>query len=303
MDEGLKFAAIDVGSNAVRLLFNRVLEKESDVKYIKESFFRVPLRLGEDAFSINKISKNNISRLLDTMKDFEHLIKAYKPLDHEACATSALRSAKNGHKIIEKINNETNLDLRIISGKEEAGIIIKNNIEKQLDMDTNYVYIDVGGGSTEITFIVNQKEAYSKSFPIGSVRILKDSVTDKDWSYFKSWIKTRKSKIDKPIIAIGSGGNINKISSIIGKSGKKGITYSDIESIIEMIEPYSLHDRVEKLNLSPDRADVITHAGKIYLKAMTYAETRKMIVPNTGLSDGIIRKLYSKHKEAIVQSK
>jgi len=297
MTEGLKFAAIDIGSNAMRLLFCRVLNNDKTTTYIKESLIRMPLRLGEDAFSLGEISPKNEKRLIKTIKAFSLMIEAYNPISYKSCATAALRSAKNGNKIVKKINKKTNANLKIITGDEEARLIMSNHIEKHLDIKKHYIYIDVGGGSTEISFIYNRKKAKSKSFPIGSVRLLKNQVLDKDWKKMQSWVESKRKKITGSIKAIGSGGNINKIFSIAEDKKKNEISFDIIKKVLDDIEPYNLKDRITVLGFRPDRADVISHAGKIYTSIMDWAGTKKMIVPQSGLPDGIIHELYDKYKD------
>ncbi len=293
--EGLKFAAVDVGSNAMRLLFTRVLDN-FNTYYIKEALFRMPLRLGEDAFTTHRISTDKIERLLKTMVAFENLIQAYEPIAFRSCATAALRFAENGAEIVQKINRDTNLNISLISGNEEARLIMTNQIERHLNPLKRYVYIDVGGGSTEVSFILNKQKAFYRSFPIGSVRLLKGQVQETDWEKMKLWIANKKESFGGPTQAIGSGGNINKIFAMLDKPKQKSLHYTEIVNIVDMIEPYNYHERISKLGLRPDRADVITYAGAIYLKAMKYAGAEKMIVPQAGLPDGIIHALYAAYR-------
>ncbi|MEC9448616.1 MAG: exopolyphosphatase [Candidatus Neomarinimicrobiota bacterium] len=295
MVSGLKFASIDIGSNAMRLLFCRVLQNSESAKFIKESLIRMPLRLGEDAFTEGNISKENGEKLIQTIHAFRLLIDAYDPISYRACATSALRTSKNGQELVDQINQIADVGLKIISGEEEAKLIMANHIENHLNPKRDYLYIDVGGGSTEISFIINKVKAISKSFPIGSVRLLKEQVTSSNWSEMESWVKNNRSKVGRSIKAIGSGGNINKIFAISEIRTKNEIEYKIIKKVLENIEPYSVHDRITKLELRPDRADVITHAGKIYLSTMKWANTEKMIVPQSGLPDGIIHELYEEY--------
>ena len=295
MESGLKFASIDIGSNAMRLLFCRVLQNSKSAKFIKESLIRMPLRLGEDAFTVGNISKENGVKLIKTIHAFRLMIEAYDPISYKACATSALRTAKNGQELVDQINQVPDVDLKIISGEEEARLIMANHIENHLNPKRDYLYIDVGGGSTEVSFIINKVKAVSKSFPIGSVRLLKEQVSSSDWSEMESWVKNNRSKVSRSIKAIGSGGNINKIFAMAEIMRKNAIEYKMIKEVIDNIEPYSLHDRITKLELRPDRADVITHAGKIYLSIMEWTNTEKMIVPQSGLPDGIIHELYEEY--------
>jgi len=295
MEEGLRFAAIDVGSNAMRLFFCRVLENNHGPMFVKESMIRMPLRLGHDAFTAGTISTETCDRFVDTMHGFKALVRAYDPITFKACATSAMRQAENGMKLVDRVKNETGIDLIIISGKEEAQIIIATHIDRYLKPKQHCLYIDVGGGSTELTLIMDKKTLASKSFPIGSVRLLEKQVTNADWGGMEEWIKGKASKINN-IQSIGSGGNINKILTLLQKTKGNSVTISEIESTIRKIEPYSIHDRIVKLELRPDRADVIVHAGEIYTRCMQWAGAKEMVVPQVGLPDGIVSQLYSNYK-------
>jgi len=252
----------------------------------------MPLRLGEDAFTDGYISDYNIKRLKNTVHAFQLMIKAYEPISFKACATAALRTASNGRDIVNQINDQYDVGLEIISGKEEARIIMSNHIERHLNPNKHYVYIDVGGGSTEISFIMNNEKTSSKSFPIGSVRILKNQVISNDWNEMQQWITQKKSQIDGPIQSIGTGGNINKIFSMSETKKNNEIDVNTIKKVLDQLKPLDVKHRIIELGLRPDRADVITHAGKIYLSAMEWSKCSSMIVPHSGLPDGIIHELY-----------
>jgi exopolyphosphatase/guanosine-5'-triphosphate,3'-diphosphate pyrophosphatase len=295
MEEGLRFAAIDVGSNAMRLFFCRVLENSHGPMFVKESMIRMPLRLGHDAFTAGVISTDTCDCFVDTMHGFKALVRAYDPITFKACATSAMRQAENGMVLVRRVKNETGIDLIIISGKEEAQIIIATHIDRHLKPKQHCLYVDVGGGSTELTLIKDKKTLASKSFPIGSVRLLEKQVTKADWAGMEEWIVDKTSKINN-IQSIGSGGNINKILTLLQKTKGNSVTISEIDSTIRKIEPYSIHDRVVKLGLRPDRADVIVHAGKIYSRCMQWSGVKEMVVPQVGLPDGIVSQLYSDYK-------
>jgi len=295
MEEGLRFAAIDVGSNAMRLFFCRVLENSHGPTFVKESMIRMPLRLGHDAFTAGNISNDTCDRFVDTMLGFKALVRAYDPITFKACATSAMRLALYGMELGGRVMNETGIDLNIISGKEEARIIIATHIDRHLKQQQHCLYVDVGGGSTELTLIIAKKALASKSFPIGSVRLLEQQVTKADWAGMEEWIVDKTANINN-IQSIGSGGNINKILTLLLKTKGNSVTIGEIESTIRKIEPYSIHDRIVKLNLRPDRADVIVHAGKIYSRCMQWSGAKEMIVPQVGLPDGIVSQLYSDYK-------
>ena len=295
MQEGLRFAAIDVGSNAMRLFFCRVLENGDGPTFIKESMIRMPLRLGHDAFTENIISDETCNKFVNTMHGFGSLIQAYDPIRFKACATEAMRQATNGLDLVKRVKEETGINLNIITGKEEANIIISTHIDRYVQTDQHCLYVDVGGGSTELTIIKNKKTLFSKSFSIGSVRLLEEQVTADDWSMMKEWIVDKTSTITN-IQSIGSGGNINKILTLLEKSKGKSVTLQEIKSIIKKIKPFSFHDRIVKLGLRPDRADVIVHAGKIYSKCMKWSGANNMIVPQVGLADGMVSQLYDDFK-------
>jgi len=295
MQEGFRFAAIDVGSNAMRLFFCRVLENGEGPTFIKESMIRMPLRLGHDAFTENKISDETCDKFVNTMYGFNSLMQAYEPISFKACATEAMRQASNGLDLVDRVNEETGISLNIITGKEEANIIISTHIDRYLQTDQHCLYVDVGGGSTELTLIKNKETLFSKSFSIGSVRLLEEQVSADDWSTMKEWIVDKTSAITN-IQSIGSGGNINKILTLLEKSKGKSVSFKEIKSIIKKIKPFSIHDRIVKLGLRPDRADVIVHAGKIYSKCMKWSGANNMIVPQVGLADGMISQLYDDFK-------
>ena len=292
----MKFAAIDIGSNAIRLLFAQVFEFEkSDPVFKKEALYRVPLRLGEDVFTENKISTEKTSRLISTMHAFKHLIEAYRPISFKACATSAMREASNGKAVIEKIYKETSIDVEIIDGKREADIIYSNRIAEKLDPKGNYLYIDVGGGSTELTLISKSKIITSGSFNIGTVRILNKLDIKTEWKKMKKWLKDNTNKYPS-LLGIGSGGNINKIFTLSGKKHGKPLPFKKIKQIYDELNFYTYKERIKKFGLRSDRADVIIPASEIYIAVMKWGDINKMYVPEIGLSDGIIHLLYEQYK-------
>ena len=295
MDSGLRFAAIDIGSNAIRLLFSRIIEKENaNPFFIKESLIRMPLRLGNDAFTVGVISEKNCKNFLNTLHGFKHLIEAYQPISYRACATAAMRNAKNGLKLVERVKEETGIQIDIINGQEEAAMILSRNISQYLNKSKNYIHIDVGGGSTELTIIFDGKPQTSKSFSIGSVRLLEGKVQKSYWNIMRDWIN-ESTKTLGSIKAIGSGGNINKISSMLAKNKGESVKYKNIQHIIKKINKKNIEDRITVLGLRPDRADVIIHASKIYLSCMKWSGAKKIIVPQSGLADGIVGQLYDNY--------
>ena len=296
MKSNLRFAAIDIGSNAIRLLFSRIIENELKPHFlIKESLIRMPLRLGKDSFNAGEISEANCKKFLNTMIGFKNLMDAYDPMNYRACATAAMRNAKNGKDLARIVELKTGIKIDIINGAEEAAMILSKNINQYLNKEKSYLHIDVGGGSTELTFIVNGQIENSKSFSIGSVRLLEGKVSKKSWNDMKEWIKNNTNSILR-IKAIGSGGNINKIASMLGKKKGEYVPYNGIKILLKKIEAKDFHQRITQFGLRPDRADVIIHASKIYLNCMKWSKAQKILVPQSGLADGIIEQLYDNYK-------
>lgn len=285
------FAAIDIGSNAMRLLFCRVYKVDGKPHFNKEELIRMPIRLGEDVFLYGKISAEKESRLISAMKGFSELIKAYGVQGHRAVATSAMRDAANGPQIIEKIKKECGLTVDIIDGKSEASLVFSNHIEELINPKNAYLYIDVGGGSTELTLYFNNKVVSARSFNIGTVRMLLDKVEKSELEEMKIWLKRNTVGIH-PLYAIGSGGNINKIYKMSGKKETKHLSYDKLKGIYEMLNSYTYQERIERLDLKPDRADVIVPAAKIFLTVMKTAAIEKIYVPQIGLSDGLVHDMY-----------
>ena len=287
-----KYAAIDIGSNAVRLLIaNIIIDGENPVRFKKNSLVRVPIRLGADVFVNQNISSENAERMIDTMHAFKLLMKSHKVEKYKACATSAMREASNGKELSETIEKETGVIIDIIEGEEEAAIIAATDLHSFIDENKTYLYVDVGGGSTEFTVINNGVSVASKSFKIGTVRLLNDIVSRETWDNLQSWIKDNTHEYDK-IEVIGSGGNINKIFKISGKQLGKPLTYFYLTSYYQMLQSYSYEERITKLDLNQDRADVIIPATRIYLSAMKWSGAKHIIVPKIGLADGIIKSIY-----------
>lgn len=290
MTTSKRFAAIDIGSNAVRLLLSEVFETDSDPYFRKISLIRMPIRLGKDAFVLGKISRDNADRLVSTINGFKSLIAAYQPLDFRACATSAMRESANGDKIRERICTQTGVDIQIIDGKEEARIIFANNRWSHLADDSAWLFVDVGGGSTEIT-IFSKVKTISRSFRIGTIRLLEDLVHEPQWQEMKSWIRDRTRDFSR-IDAIGSGGNINKIIKIAKCTDGNSINRAKMKKVRDFLNYFSYNDRITKLGLKPDRADVIMPALKIYLSVMKWGGIDAISVPQIGLVDGLVRLMY-----------
>jgi exopolyphosphatase/guanosine-5'-triphosphate,3'-diphosphate pyrophosphatase len=289
------FAAVDIGSNAMRLLFCRVYEIDGKPHFSKEELIRMPIRLGEDVFTKGKISMAKEERLITSLKGFYELIKAYQVDDFRAVATSAMRDATNGAEIIARAKKETGMNVEIIDGKLEASLVFSNHIEEILNPKYAYLYIDVGGGSTELTLYFNQKVIAAKSFNIGTVRMLLDKVDKNEWDEMKAWLKRSTVGIH-PLYAIGSGGNINKIFKMTNKKETNHISYEKLKGLYDMLSSYTYEERIERLGLKPDRADVIVPAAKIFLTVMKTADIEKVFVPQIGLSDGIVHELYNAKK-------
>ncbi len=285
------FAAIDIGSNAMRLLFSRVYNVDGKPHFTKEELIRMPIRLGEDVFLQGKITEPKADRLIMALRGFNELIKAYGVDAYRAVATSAMRDASNGADIIARVKAEAGINVEIIDGKNEAALVFSNHIEELLNPKHAYLYIDVGGGSTELTLFFDNKVISAKSFNIGTVRMLLDKVEKDEWEEMKAWLKRNTIGIH-PLHAIGSGGNINKIFKMSGKKETKHLSYDRLKGIYEMLCSYTYQERIERLDLKPDRADVIIPAAKIFLSVMKNADIEKVFVPQVGLSDGLVHSLY-----------
>ncbi|WP_117879330.1 Ppx/GppA phosphatase family protein [Aureibaculum luteum] len=288
-----KYAAIDIGSNAVRLLVSNVIVQEnSPTHYRKSSLVRVPVRLGADAFTTGVISENNQNRMINTMKAFKLLMDVHGVEKYKACATSAMREAKNGQEVIEKIYKESGVNIDIINGKTEAAIISATDLNELILGDKSYLYVDVGGGSTELTFFSNGKIIASKSFKMGTVRTI-DKETHKEINKkIKSWIENKSEGLTK-IALIGSGGNINKIFKMSTRAEGKPLSYIYMRAHYKFLKQMTYEQLISELGLNPDRADVIIPASKIYINAMKWSGAKNIYVPKIGLADGIIKALHS----------
>jgi exopolyphosphatase/guanosine-5'-triphosphate,3'-diphosphate pyrophosphatase len=287
-----KYAAIDIGSNGVRLLIaNVIVFKKKETLFKKSSLIRVPIRLGEDVFMQGEISENNKYRMTDAMKAYQLLMKVYGVEKYKACATSAMREAQNSAEIVDYIYENSGVKIDIINGEKEAEIISSTDLRQLIKNDKSYLYVDVGGGSTEFTFFSKGEILESRSYPLGTVRILDEKVDDQVWEDAKKWIKKRSRDLKK-LSLIGSGGNINKIYKMSGKLPGKSLSYVYLNSYYNFLSQMTYNQRITELDLNPDRADVIVPATKIYLSAMKWSDASKIYVPKIGLSDGIIKSLY-----------
>ncbi len=289
----MRLAAIDIGSNAARLLIAEVTQdREGNTLFNKLNLVRVPLRLGFDVFESGEISKEKRGMILQTMKAYGHLINAYGVKNVIACATSAMRDARNSADIIRKVKLETGLEIEVISGDLEASIIYENHVAEHLDTDHSYLYIDVGGGSTELTFFADGKLVFKESFNIGTIRLLKDMVDEDKWNEMKDFIKSH-TKNYKKLVAIGTGGNINKVFSLSKKKDGKPLSIDLLKDYYKEIASFSLEDRINIYKLRADRADVIVPALQIYINVMRWADAEEMYVPKIGLADGLIQHLHA----------
>jgi exopolyphosphatase / guanosine-5'-triphosphate,3'-diphosphate pyrophosphatase len=294
----LKLAAIDIGSNAARLLITEVLydaKSDSPAVFNKMNLVRVPLRLGFDVFEQGIISKQKMGMMLQTMKAFKHLCNAYEVNHIKACATSAMRDAKNAGDIIRKVRMETEISIEVISGDYEANLIYENHVAETMDKDHSYLYIDVGGGSTELSFFSSGILIYKKSFNIGTIRLLKNMVTDKNWEEMKDTIRA-VTKGHKEVVAIGTGGNINKVFSMSKRKDGKPLHFELLRDYHKELSSVTVADRITKYALREDRADVIVPALLIYINTMRWAGAEEIYVPKIGLADGLVRHLWEEVK-------
>ncbi len=287
-----KYAAIDIGSNAMRLLVANIIEEDGkDTHFSKSALVRLPIRLGQDAFTVGEISEENIDRMVDAMKAYKLLMKVHKVEKYRALATSAMREAYNGNEVIDIIKEKAGIQIEIIDGKTEAAIIATTDLHYLLKTENTYLYVDVGGGSTEFSLFSNSQMIASKSFKIGTVRLLNEMVNDIVWQEIEKWIKLHTLEFEN-VILIGSGGNINKLFKMSGKQQDKPLTYNYVNKRYIFLNSLSYEQRVSELGLNPDRADVIVLATKIYLNAMKWSAAKHIFVPKIGLSDGIIKAMY-----------
>jgi exopolyphosphatase/guanosine-5'-triphosphate,3'-diphosphate pyrophosphatase len=296
----VRLAAIDIGSNAARLLISDVVPSKigssSNPEFIKMALIRVPLRLGFDVFGKGEISPSKTDKIIKTIKSYKYLLDVYEVKHLKACATSAMRDAANSGDIIKKIKVETGIEIEIISGREEASFIYENHIAENLNKEESYLYIDVGGGSTELTFFSDGKLVFKESFNIGTIRLLKNQVTEEHWDDMKEFIKT-KTKGFHHVTAIGSGGNINKIFSLSKRKEGKPLSLELLRDYYKEFSALSVSDRIAFYHLREDRADVIVPALLIYINVMRWVDTVEIFVPKIGLADGLIHTLYEEVKK------
>lgn len=292
----MRLAAIDIGSNAARLLIAEVSTDEKGVtSFNKMNLVRVPLRLGFDVFELGIIPKPKIGMILQTMKAYKHLCNAYGVTHIKACATSAMRDARNATDIIRKVKLETEIEIEVISGDFEAGLIYENHVAENMDKDHSYLYIDVGGGSTELSFFSNGLLIYKNSFNIGTIRLIKNMVKDADWDDMKDILRNL-IKGQKEVVAIGSGGNINKVFSMSKRKDGKPLSLELLRDYYKELSSVTLAERITRYSLREDRADVIVPAILIYINVMRWAGADQIYVPKIGLADGLINHLWEELK-------
>lgn len=295
----IKFGAIDIGSNAIRLLISNVAEvKDTKPVFMKSEMVRIPIRLGQDSFTANKeISEKNCKRIIMAMKAFQLIMKVYEVENFMTCATSALREASNTDDVISLVKKETGISIEVIDGKKEADIISRTTFFKNSKDNKSYLYVDVGGGSTEFSILHQGKKIASKSFKIGAVRMINQVVDDEVWFEIERWIKKETETIET-LALLGSGGNINKIFKMSNVSEGKPLKQTKINKFYLKLKALSYEERIVKYNLNLDRADVILPALRIYRKALEWSGATKIYVPQIGLADGMIKVLYENYKVA-----
>lgn len=294
----MKLAAIDIGSNAMRLLISDVVETPGNKpEFVKQSLVRVPIRLGMDVFETGSISEKRAGMLLNSIQAYKLLMQVYEVEHLKACATSAMRDASNGPELMQRVKEQTGIDIEIISGQQEAAFIYENHVAENMNANESYLYIDVGGGSTELTFFSDGKLVAKESFNIGTIRLLKDQVEEKVWNDMKSFIKNKTSGYHH-ITAIGSGGNINKVFSLSKRKEGKPLTLELLRNYYKEFSSISVDQRMSLYKLREDRADVIVPALLIYINVMRWADTEEIFVPKIGLADGLINILYDEVKKS-----
>lgn len=290
-----RYAAIDIGSNAVRVLISNVVEiKGQPVKFMKSSMVRVPIRLGEDSFTVGEISIQNKKRLIKAMKAFKHIMKINNVKHYMACATSALREANNAQEVVKAVEKKTGITIEIIDGKKEAAIISTTNIFERINKKRTFLYIDVGGGSTEFSILVKGERIASRSFKVGTVRMINQLVSDKVWDEIREWIASH-TKFYPKLAILGSGGNINKLFKLAGVKEGRPLSLIKLNTLYNELIQLSYEERILTWELNTDRSDVIIPATQIYLKALKWSGASEIFVPKIGLADGMIKVLYQEN--------
>lgn len=289
--------AIDIGSNAIRLQITNIEHYQRERVLKKVTWVRVPLRLGEDVFSGGAITDAKLLKLEEVMLSFSYMMKAFNVQHYRACATSAMREASNSAQVISTIKEHTGIDIEVIDGSQEADIILEGGLSEIIGTgDKNYLFVDVGGGSTELTVFSNGKRIDSRSFPLGTVRLLSGTVNKSSWDELKKWVKYQSLRTTSMVV-VGSGGNISKVGRMLGKKDNQTISYTELKVLYDYIDSFSLEDRIHQLRLNPHRADVIVPALKIFMTVMKTAKIDQVITPKIGVVEGITRILYNQLKD------
>ena len=288
-----KYAAIDIGSNAVRILVTSVVSYKKKTVFLKNALVRVPIRLGQDAFTNGNISDKNIKRMIKSMKAFRLLMEVHGVKDYLAFATSALRDAKNGSYLVEKVLKKSGIKIEIINGKKEAKIISNTNVFDTINKEKTFLYADIGGGSTEFSILINGKRNQSKSFKIGTVRLLNSKVEQVTLDEAETWVR-RHTHMHERIYLLGTGGNINKLHKIANINDNSPISYLTLNALYNQLDSLTYEERIVDLELNPDRSDVILLAAKLFIKILNWSGAKDIYVPKVGLSDGMIRELYKR---------
>ena len=294
----MRYAAIDIGSNAVRLLIADIIQNNGSISFKKNTLIRVPLRLGDDAFLNQHISDKKAVYLIKSMQAFRNLMDVYKVQDYMAFATSAMREAKNGQEVVFRVKEEAQIDLEIIQGQKEAKIIYASHAEQTIDKSKNYLYVDVGGGSTELSLFSEGELYASRSFNIGTIRMLDNQDKEETWNEMHDFIR-ENTKTFKGISGIGTGGNINKLYKLSEEKNDVPLSFNKLKTLYNYLNSFSLKDRINVLGLNQDRADVIIPACEIYITVMKWAGIKNIYVPSVGMVDGIIQTLIEKNFQKI----
>ena len=282
----------------MRVLISNVVETKEEVHFQKNALVRAPIRLGEDSFTLGEISKKNLKRMISAMKAFKLLMKVHGVSHYQAYATSALREANNSREVVEQVKKKAGIKIEIIDGRKEAEFISNSKISDFLNTQKTFLFVDVGGGSTEFTFINEGKRVCSKSFKIGTVRLINNLVDDRIWEAIRNWI-TKNAQPYHKITLMGSGGNINKLFKLSNIKEGKPLSVIKLNQIFLELESLSYEDRIVKFELNPDRADVIIPAARIYLKALEWSGGQRIYVPKFGLSDGMIKYMHKNKRKKI----
>ena len=293
----LRYASIDIGSNAVRMLFQQIYESENGTIFKKMSLVRLPIRLGEDSFIKGEITTKKEEKLVHMAHAFNHLCSIFEVQNYLASATSAMRDAKNGKSIIERIKQEVGVDIKIIPGDDEAEVLYESIFNTgKLDQDKTYMFIDVGGGSTEINIFSKGQRVAWKSFNIGTIRLKEGIQNEAEWDVYSQWLQENAAKY-KPEYMVGTGGNINKIYKLCGLADWQMLHRNQIKEKIDFLKQFTPKELVEQFDIRDDRADVIVYGANVYHRAMVEANIQEIIVPKVGLADGLIRRAYYAQKE------